>query len=177
MLKVGICDGPELQEHQIRNMLLEAFKKKFLIDEHVQISTLKKILTVANQQDQFEFHRLKWLAEMEMARVILSEEMKEKEANYRAFEAHIESVEEGRPYRTNAIQWLDSIPDRAIFCEQITLEHFRAWALSVSIASEQDYEVTWLDGTVTTIGTPSIIEKTKKTHSEKQPTKEGDFGN
>lgn len=171
--KVGICDGPELQEHQIRNMLQQAFKKKFLTGEHVHIGTLKKILTVANQQDHFEFHRLKWLTEMEMARVILSdEEMKEKEVNYRAFEAHIESVEEGRPYRTNAIQWLDSIPDMATFYEEITLEYFRAWALGVSIASEQDYKVTWLDGTVTTIGTPTIIEKSNTIDNEKQPTKE-----
>lgn len=173
--RAGICEGPELQEHQIWNMLLEAFKKKFLSDEQVQISTLKKVLTVANQQDHFEFHRLKWLTEMEMEMARSThtdEEMKEKEADYRAFEEHIESVEEGRPYRINTIQWLDSIQGMVAFHEQITLEHFRAWALNVSIASEQDYEVTWLDGTVTTIGTPIIIEISKTTNNEKQPTKE-----
>ena len=172
--KVGICQGPELQEHQLRTMVLEAFKQKFLTDEHVQISTLKKILTVANQQDHFEFHRLRWLTEMEMARSThTDEEMKEKEEAYRVFEEHIESVEEGRPYRTNTIQWLNSIQDLKTFYEQITLEYFRAWVLKMSVTSDQDYELKWLDGTVTTIGSPFIKEvKSSPTSEENQTTKE-----
>ena len=171
--RVGICEGPELQEYQIRSMVLEAFKQRYLNEPEVQISSLRKILTVANQQDHFEFHRMKWLTEMEIARAThTDEEMKEKEADYRAFEAHIESVEEGRPFRINTIQWLDSISDMATFYELVTLEHFRAWALNVAIATEYDYEVVWLDGTVTTIGTPTKIEKSKSIINEKQLTKE-----
>ncbi len=167
--KANVCEGPELKEHQLRTMMLEAFKLKFLTDEHVQISTLKKILTVANQQDHFEFHRLKWLTEMEMARdTHTDEEMVEKEEAYRAFEEHIESVEDGRPYRTSTIQWLDTISDMEAFYEQITLEHFRAWAIGVSVTTEQDYEVTWLDGTVTTIGSP--IKEVKPSPNEGHQT-------
>ncbi|WP_079525504.1 recombinase family protein [Solibacillus isronensis] len=169
----GVCEGPELQEHQLRTMILEAFEKKFLEDENVQIGTLKKILTVANQQDHFEFHRLKWLTEMEMARTTdTDEELKKKEEAYRAFEEHIEGVEDGRPYRTNTIQWLDSIEDMETFYEQVTLEHFRAWVLSTSVTTERDYEVKWLDGTVTTIGTPLIKEIDSPSAEKSQTTKE-----
>ena len=174
--KANVCEGPELKEHQLRTMMLEAFNQKFLTDEHVQISTLKKILTVANQQDHFEFHRLKWLTEMEMARdTHTDEEMEEKEEAYRAFEEHIESVEDGRPYRTSTIQWLDTISNMEAFYEQITLEHFRAWAIGVLVTTEQDYEVTWLDGLVTTIGSP--IKKvdsspSKEHHTAKEVTSE-----
>ncbi|MCD8500709.1 MAG: recombinase family protein [Bacillaceae bacterium] len=111
---------------------------------------------------------------MEMARTTLTEEeMKDKEEAYRAFEEHIESVEDGRPYRTSTIQWLDTISNMEAFYEQITLEHFRAWILNVSVTSEQDYEVKWLDGMVTTIGSPLKKEiDSSPTSEEKQTTKE-----
>ncbi|UTW68440.1 hypothetical protein KHA80_12420 [Anaerobacillus sp. HL2] len=57
---------------------------------------------------------------MEMARTTdTDEELEGKEEAYRAFEEHIESVEEGRPYRTSTIQWLDSIQNMEIFTNKL----------------------------------------------------------
>ncbi|MED1601769.1 recombinase family protein [Alkalihalophilus marmarensis] len=171
--RVGECENPMLTDDGLYEMILKALNMRFDMDDSSILLTSKRILQKTNQQDHFEFHRLKWLSEMEIARETLSDkEILQLEKDYREFEKEIGKIEEDRPFRMKTLQWLESVKSLDNFYGKVTLDDLRGWVLDITVASEKDYEVVWLDKTTTTIGNPTQFEHTKINKTKENVTGE-----
>ncbi len=176
---MGVCGTSSIREDILRELLLEGLKHKYNMGYSSVLQELKKTLQDINQKDHFEFHRLKWMAELELAKAEQGD-MTKLEQEYKEFEKHIGKIEDDRVYRNQALEWLEDVQRVEKFLEQVTIEHLRAWMMGVAIYSSQDYRIEWVDGTETIIGempeqpqkdvpTESQIEKERKKQKEREP--------
>ncbi|MGF7186608.1 DNA invertase Pin-like site-specific DNA recombinase [Desulfitispora alkaliphila] len=143
---VGVCEFKSLKEDLLQEMMLKAIELKYGFQT-------KKMLTeiqVINRNDHFEFHRLKYLTEIEMAAKSAASKTEELEEDYLAFEDRIAKIEDDRKYRDIAINWLKNNPDE--FLEGVTIEHMRAWIREMTIYNSEDFIITWVDDTQTVVG-------------------------
>src|SRR5690606_25870664 len=105
------------------------------LDQPDSLSILMKDLKVTNQQDHFEFHRLKWLTELEIAKE--SNEDLEKinalEKEYQAFEKQVAQIEDDRPFRVKTLEWLETLQSMEEFHQNVTTEYLRAWIHQITI--------------------------------------------
>ncbi|ADH98338.1 recombinase family protein [Salisediminibacterium selenitireducens] len=169
---VSACGTPSLSESQITEMMKEAFYKRFDFTKEKAIRALSLILKRINAQDHFEFHRLQWINEIEMKREKgNAKDVKKIEGAYRDFEAHIQEIEQDRPFRLQALAWLNECDSIKEVDEQLTAERLRAWVLRVRIVTRDHYEVTWIDGKRTTIGGRLPARKKAKTTNRKEVMK------
>jgi len=156
---IGVCDSSSIREDRLREMLLEGMKKRYDMMNPTVLQELKKVLQDVNQNDHFEFHRLKWMAELELAKAGQGN-LEELEKDYKAFEKHVARIEDDRPYRNKALAWLETVDNVDDFLEQVTIEHLRAWIIGAVVYSPKDYRIDWIDGTETIIG--DMMENPKK---------------
>lgn len=171
--RIGTCLTPRFREEHILALALQALKSKFDMESPTILEQLKKVLQTTNQQDHFEFHRLKWLSQMEIARATQTEDdVKQMENEYRRFEEQAVKIEDDRPYRIKALEWLNKISTVEDFYEQISLDYTRAWIMHITIENEQDFEVTWLDGTSTTIGQLTLKDEVQVDEPEPPQSQE-----
>jgi len=131
------------------------------------IKQIRKILIRVNENDHFEFHRLKYFNAIEMLDSMNTAEAdikrEELRAEYKDFEKRISKIENDRAYRNQSLEWLETIKSMDDFIERMTDEIARAWILDIVVYSKTAYIVKWIDDEETVIGPEEIaeIEKNK----------------
>jgi hypothetical protein len=140
-----------------------AFEEWFDFGDENTVKILADMIKRANENDHFEFHRLKYLTEIEIAEHLIGsrftlEDVEEMREQYEKFEEKINQIEDDRKYRDQALNWLSIKKDSVAFLNELTLDLMRAWILSVTIYSKEDYIVHWIDGSETEIGDISACE-------------------
>lgn len=159
-----LCPSPILRESKIREMLFVSTVKRFKLEQLSDIRRIEKLINTINNNDHFEFHRLKAMTSIDSARKLegikyTSEDIRKMEVAYSDFEKQLIKIEDDRPYRLAAVKWLKSIDNFNKFKEQVTIELMRALITEVVIFSEDDYIVRWVDGVETEIGNCQPAEK------------------
>ncbi|MFZ3578056.1 recombinase family protein [Virgibacillus sp. DJP39] len=173
---IGACDFSSIREDRLRGLLLEGIKQKFDMTNPSVLDEAKKVLKEINQKDHFEFHRLKWMAELELAKEGRGDLAKVKQ-EYKAFEQHIARIEDDRPYRNKTLSWLDAVQNPDEFLEEITIELLKAWVMGVVIYSPKDYLIEWIDGTETIVGEmpePQKKDRTPESQTMKKSQKQNE---
>ena len=177
--KIGTCGLKFIKENILRGMMLKAIDRRYgFKDAGVIVKLLKTIQTV-NQNDHFEFHRLKYLTEIEIAKkeqdLSLAgtlADINKMEKDYMDFEEKIARIEDDREYRDAAVELIQKIIGIDEFIEKATIEHMRAWITRMEIFSQDDYIVFWIDDTQTTIGRCGKYRKTRiSASSDGKPAK------
>lgn len=154
-----LCDGKTLNEKVIRNMFLKAFEKRFDLGEENITDKLLKIVKTVNRNDHYEFHRLKYLTDIELAIEKQLPDIEKMEEDYKLFEEKIIKIEDDRKYRDIVIEWMEDIKSIDEFIETVTIEHMRAWVMEIIVYSKEDYIINWVDDTKTEIGDCGKYEK------------------
>ena len=168
-----ICDSITYKKHMLREMMLRTMQTKYDLTCDAVVTELLKELQVINQNDHFEFHRLKYITEIEIVKrkLALSEipdtsiDIDRMEKEYRDFENKVAKIEDDRGLRVNAITWLKENKTLELFLSNVTIEIMRAWISELIIYTPEDYTVRWIDGTQTEMGN---AEKFKAIYKEKQ---------
>ena len=165
-----ICDSITYTKPIIRNMMLKAMKSKYDFSNEEVIAELLKELQVINQNDHFEFHRLKYITEIEivkrklalgeLAETSISVERMEKE--YQEFEDKIAKIEDDREIRLNAVAWFKEHKTRDAFLSDVTSEIMRAWISELTIYTPDDFIVQWIDGLQIKIGDCESFEEVRQ---------------
>lgn len=173
---IGVCDFTSVREDHLRDMLINGFRQKFDVRNPLILDHAKKMLQEVNQKDHFEFHRLRWMTELEIAKEG-NGDLAKLEEEYKAFEKHIAKIEDDRPYRNQTLNWLETVQNVEEFLEAVTIEQLRAWMMEVAIYSANDYHIEWVDGIETIIGEmPEVVKKGRipesKTSRKSQKHKE-----
>ncbi|WP_161974843.1 recombinase family protein [Bacillus timonensis] len=167
------CDAPNINEEQLKQMALHAMRLRYELNQPDSLAQLQKELKATNQQDHFEFHRLKWLTELEIAKE--SNEDPEKinalEKEYQAFEKQVAQIEDDRPFRVKTLEWLKTLESMEEFYQKVTTEHLRAWIHQITIENEKNYQVEWFDGTSLTVGQLSESKSIHSTQKDKPKKK------
>jgi len=156
---MGVCDSELYRDADIREMMMRAMYIKYdFTDEDIVLKLLKE-LQVINQNDHFEFHRLKFITEIEIVKrqqaisdrysAISIEKMEEE---YRTFESKIAKIEDDRYIRIDAVEWLKKNKTLDSFIAQVTTKILRAWVSEMTVYTRDDFLVQWIDGTQTEIG-------------------------
>lgn len=148
---IGVCEFSSIREDILRDMVMEGFLQRFEASNSSILTQCKKVLQEVNQKDHFEFHRLRWMTELELAKEG-NGDLPKLEQEYKAFEKHIARIEDDRPYRNQTLSWLETVQDIEEFLEIVTIEQLRAWVMGVEIYSPNDYRIEWVDGIETVIG-------------------------
>lgn len=178
-LKNELCPTPTIRDDYMISLMLRGVEERFKIEELRSIKMLQRMLVRINQNDHFEFHRLKALTQIQLAKSLrgiqYSDEMIERmEKDYHRFEKRLAEIEDDRQYRLDAIQWLDKVNSYQEFKDQATIELLRAWILEMVIYSKEDYQITWVDGEETIIGdclasAPEVEVPKRKYYLRKSP--------
>ena len=165
------CDAPNINEEQLKQMALQAMSFKYELDQSDSLAQLQKDLKATNQQDHFEFHRLRWLTELEIAKE--SNEDPEKitalENEYHSFEKQVAQIEDDRPFRVKTLEWLGTLQTMEEFHQNVTTEYLRAWIHQITIENETNYQVEWFDGTSLTVG--QLSDRNSIRSSQEEQTK------
>lgn len=132
-------------------------EEKINEDFSFAMKELEKLLSRVNQNDNFEFHRLKFFTEIEIATKREEHEAAaELREVYKDFEVKANKIEEDRRYREGALAWIRKIKNMRMFIEEMTVETMRAWLSNFTIFSSSAVSVDWLDGGQTVIGEEEI---------------------
>jgi len=166
-ISTKVCDSRAYTDLEIKGMLLRAFDDRFKLKEEADLKIPLRIIQMVNQNDHFEFHRLKVLNAIELAKArvgldFTEEEITDLKMRYVEFEKKLVNIENDRSYRVSSIEWLKGLTDVDAFQEEASIDNLRAWVLGLTIYSEDDYEVIWIDDKTTSFGDCSPREKVKK---------------
>jgi len=166
VISKDVCDAKNIREEVVRDMFLKAINLRFNLTEDKSLKELLTLIQMVNQNDHLEFHRLKALNAIELAQMrvgieFTEEDIKDLKRRYIEFEKKLDHIETDRKYRDEAIKWLREIKSTGDFITEATMDHLRAWILRITIFSEEDFEVFWIDNQSTCVGncTPRIREK------------------
>lgn len=155
-----VCDSITYTKPMIRQMMLKAMQMKYDFSNEKVITELIKELQVINQNDHFEFHRLRYITEIEIVKrkLVLGEisetdlSIESMENEYREFETKIAKIEDDREIRINAVSWLKYHRTIDACLSEVTSEIMRAWIMELKIYTPDDYLVQWIDGSKTKLG-------------------------
>lgn len=153
----ALCATPTIREDAMSAFMLGAFKERFDVKDNRIIKILQRILIKINQNDYFEFHRLKALTQIQLAKRLkgiefTDEAISQMERDYEKFEKLLVEIEDDRKYRLDSTKWLENIKSFDEFEERATIEYMRAWIIRVVIYSKEDYKIYWIDGKETEVG-------------------------
>ena len=163
-----LCSAKTLNEQVIRNMLLKAFEERFDFGEENILYKLLKIIKTVNRNDHFEFHRLKYLTDIELAIKLQQPDVEKMEEEFKLFEEKITKIEDDRKYRDLAIEWMEKVKSINEFIESVTIEYMRAWIIDIILYSKEDYVINWVDDVQLEMGD---ISKYKIQAAEKKADK------
>ncbi|WP_170270144.1 recombinase family protein [Heliorestis acidaminivorans] len=154
---VGVCHVKTLKEEPLRKMMLKAMEEKYDFQQPGLLQRLAQEIERINQDDHFEFLRLKYITEIELAKqeqILLDhhQDIEKMEKAYFAFEEKAAKLEDDRKYRNATIEWLQKINSVDEWLEKVTIEHLRSWVIEMTIYSTDDYRVYWVDDQQTMIG-------------------------
>jgi hypothetical protein len=157
MTNKSLCVSPVIKEDDIIKIMLGGFKERFDIENPKIIRLLQRLLIKINQNDHFEFHRLKALNQIQLAKSLrgveyTDEDIEQMEESYKEFEKELVKIEDDRKFRLEAIKWLDTVENFEAFENQATIEYMRGWIKEITIYSLNDYKIHWIDGKNTEIG-------------------------
>ena len=149
-----LCDFKSIPERKIKEMMLGAYDSRYDLNSNHLIKTLKNIITQINENDHFEFHRLKYLADIEILRQSDQAETQLEELLliYKTFEEKVVKIEDDRGYRNLALDFLNSVKMDRELIEKIEVDHMRALISGLKIYSEDDYIIIWFDEKETVFG-------------------------
>ena len=153
-VNMNLCASPTIRIDAMKTMMINAFHKRFNFGDKNIINTLQRLLIKINLNDHFEFHRLKALTQIQLAKKLqyTDDHIQKMEREYLRFEEQLVKIEGDRKFRLEAIEWLNGMRSIEQFKEEATLEHMRAWIFEMVIYSKEDYTVKWIDGKETEIG-------------------------
>jgi DNA invertase Pin-like site-specific DNA recombinase len=141
-------------------------------DFRLMLRDLERILIRVNQNDHFEFQRLKYFTDIEIAKRQNQIELIEQlEDEYSSFEEKVGRIEDDREYRNDALVWLRTIRGIDHFINSATIEMVRAWMTKLIIYSGSAYVIEWIDEKTTTIGQkeiPGIVEAAENKRLERE---------
>ncbi|WP_313119315.1 recombinase family protein [Proteiniclasticum ruminis] len=171
----NLCSSPTIREDLMIEIMLNAFRVRFDVDDPKLIKRLQRMLVRINQNDYFEFHRLKALTQMQLVKRLrdiqfTDEDIIQIERDYEKFENRLVEIEDDRKYRLGSINWLENIKTFEEFAGKATIEYLRAWILSMDIYSKDDYKIYWIDGKETEVGSCEPIKRNiAESHEELHP--------
>ena len=153
----NLCSSPTIREDLMVEIMLKAFTVRFDTQDPKLIKMLRRMLIMINQNDYFEFHRLKALTQIQLAKRLrdiqfTDEDINQLEKDYEKFENRLVEIEDDRDYRLGSIKWLENVKTFEEFEGKATIEYLRAWILSMDIYSKDDYKIYWIDGKETEVG-------------------------
>jgi len=159
----NLCSSLTIREDLMIEIMLNAFRVRFDVDNPKLIRRLQRMLIRINQNDYFEFHRLKALTQIQLAKRLrdiqfTDEDIIQMERDYEKFENRLVEIEDDRKYRLGSINWLENIVTFEEFAGKATIEYLRAWILSMDIYSIDDYKIYWIDGKETEVGSCEPIK-------------------
>src|SRR6056297_2835417 len=177
----SLCSSPSLSEALIIGMILKAFAERFDLKNAGIINILRRMLIKINRNDHFEFHRLRAITQIQMAKKLrgvkyTDGDIKKMEEEYLNFEEQLVKIEDDRKYRLLAIKWLETVEDFDKFKAQATIEYMRAWIMEMIVFSTEDYMIRWIDGNEIEIGNCIRIEpKREEPSTENESSCKGIF--
>jgi hypothetical protein len=120
MTNKSLCVSPVIKEDDIIKIMLGGFKERFDIENPKIIRLLQRLLIKINQNDHFEFHRLKALNQIQLAKSLrgveyTDEDIEQMEESYKEFEKELVKIEDDRKFRLEAIKWLDTVENFEAF--------------------------------------------------------------
>lgn len=166
-LRVGhkeLCPTSYIREEVMRDILQRGFEEWFDFGSDRTVKELEKMIERVNKNDHFEFHRLKYLTEIEIAEHLIGsrftlEDVEDMRKQYGEFEEKINQIEDDRKYRNWALDWLSEGKDSVAFLTELTLELMRAWIVTVTIYSDEDYTIHWINGSETSVGDVELCKR------------------
>ncbi len=154
------CNAQVLNDKPLLKMMLKALEQRFDFDNKDILKNVLRFIQRINQNDHFEFHRLKHLTEIEIAyKGGNLEEADRLIEIYKEFEAKVKKIEEDRIYRDKVISWLKDIKTIEEFRKQLTIEYARAWVMEIEIYTKEAYIVQWVDEDKTVVGDCEAAKK------------------
>ncbi len=148
-----LCPSKAISDKAIIKMITKAFKIRFNFEDSNVLKDLLSIIKKINQNDHFEFHRLKYLTEIEIAyKKGNTDEANELIKDYNDFESKVQKVEDDRIYRDKVVVWLKTIKDIDSFCKFLTVEYVRAWVTDIVVYTMDAFIVHWIDEQNTVVG-------------------------
>lgn len=175
-----LCPSEDVAETKLLGMMLAAFQERYDFTDPKVMKMMLHDIKHMNKNDHFEYQRLLFFSELEMAKEHQFNESinlpirkrEEIEEELQVFEERVTKIEADRKYRNQAIQWMDNVTSVEQFLNEVTIDYMRAWVLSIKIFSHDAYIIRWLDQEETQIGNcvvPSMPQEIKAEHDE-QPT-------
>ncbi|NDL67907.1 recombinase family protein [Anaerotalea alkaliphila] len=166
----NLCSSPTIREDLMVQIMLQAFRVRFDSQDSKLIKMLRRMLIRINKNDYFEFHRLKALTQIQLAKRLkdiqfTDEDIIQMERDYDKFENRLVEIEDDRKYRLDSIKWLENIKTFEEFAVQANIEYLRAWILSIDIYSKDDYKIYWIDGKETEVGSCEPIKPNREEYS------------
>ncbi|MBN2259251.1 MAG: recombinase family protein [Clostridiales bacterium] len=159
----NLCSSPTIRDDLMVEIMINAFSVRFDTQDSKLLKMLSRMLIRINQNDYFEFHRLKALTQIQLAKRLndiqfTDEDIIQMERDYEKFESQLVEIEDDRKYRLDSIKWLENIKTFEELAVQATIEYLRAWILRVVIYSKDDYKIYWIDGKETEVGSCKPIK-------------------
>jgi site-specific DNA recombinase len=157
------CNSTSFDESILQKMMIKAVSYRYDFEQPGALKRMKDDLKRVNQNDRFELHRMSHLMGLILAKEELAqadtnkqEEMKKKvdelETHIVAFEELASKIEEDRAFRVASLEKLKGIETIEEFIEKADIAMLRAWIMGLSLLTEEDFQVQWLDNAVTEIG-------------------------
>jgi len=147
-------------------------KEVFEIEFKKMKEKLEKIIVAVNNNENFEFIRLRYFNRLEIAKIQGDEdEYKRIKDEYDSFDKKANEIEEDREFRIKALEWLKSIKTVDRFITKAPIEVLRAWAFHIEVYSRSVYKVQWIDEKTTFIGEGEIAEIIKVVEKNKDDRK------
>jgi len=175
------CAFVSLKENLLREMMAKALLEKYRHESSDEgfLKRIRKELEWVNQNDHFEFYRLKYITEIEMVEKLLDESLETQDVTdvkqylkylganqdlnghqyledikqaYLDFEKKVIEIEDDRKWRDEALLSLSQVKDEATFLETAGIDVLRAWIRRMKIYSKDDYIVTFIDDSSIEIG-------------------------
>lgn len=176
-----LCNSEKITEKELLKMTIRGFQQRYDFSNPKVLNQMLFDIKHMNKNDHFEYRRLLYFSELEMAREVeLSKEKyltsrgrEEIEQELKAFEEWATKIEEDRKYRNQAIEWISRVTGTEKFINELTIDYMRAWIINIKVFSQDAFIIRWLDQEETQIGNCVVPEKpveNKVDHEQVLPT-------
>jgi DNA invertase Pin-like site-specific DNA recombinase len=157
------CSSSPLSESKLIEMMMSAMKYRYSFDQPGALKRMRDDIEKVNQNDRFELHRMSHLMRLILAKEeltladesnqeVMNKKIIELEKNIVDFEDLASKIEEDRAFRMETLEKLQGIKFLKDFIEMADISMLRAFVMSISILTEKDFQVLWLDNSVTEFG-------------------------
>ena len=156
----------------------KALHIRYDFDKPGILKRMKEELEKVNQNDRFELHRMSHLMRLILAKeelAVADEDLQKTlhkkvadiEREIVAFEDLASKIEEDRVYRLNSLEMLNKIKSLDEFLEKSDVSILRAWIMEITVLTEDNFQVRWLDNEVTELGDFLVHEDKRNKRPDK----------